>query len=194
MSTSFPSFSLHQMEVGCRLCKCVRVYLCMGWRGVGGVEVWVTNKLLVSESMGKLLYNHYNGLWIYKIILGCTNISMCVYVTLHVWRYINSSTGWRFSSHRVWNVDANNHTTFANRKIWWFSSHCVWNVHANNHTTFANIKICTFSSHCGWNVDANNHTTFANRKICTFSSHCVWNLDLYNIARLNTLGIICCIM
>ena len=29
----------------------------MGWRGVGGVKVWVIDKLLVSESKGEL-YSH----------------------------------------------------------------------------------------------------------------------------------------
>ena len=51
MSASFPSFSLHQMEVGCRLCICVRVYLCMGWRGVGGVKVCVIDQLLIDDRL-----------------------------------------------------------------------------------------------------------------------------------------------
>ena len=41
----------HQMRMGCRLCICVRIYLCMGSRGVGGVKVCVMDKLIVSESM-----------------------------------------------------------------------------------------------------------------------------------------------
>ena len=41
----------HQMGVRWGLCICVRVYLCMGWRGVGGVKVCVLNKLIVSEGM-----------------------------------------------------------------------------------------------------------------------------------------------
>ena len=62
MCASFPSFSLHQMEVGCRLCICVRVYLCMGWGGMGGVKVCVIDKLFVSEGMREFLNNRYNVL------------------------------------------------------------------------------------------------------------------------------------
>ena len=52
--------SLHQMGVGWGLCICVRVYLCMGWRGVDGVKVCVIDKLIVSDNRREFLYDHYN--------------------------------------------------------------------------------------------------------------------------------------
>ena len=48
------------MGLGWGLCICVRVYLCMGWGGVGGLEEFATDKFTVSESVREVLYNHYN--------------------------------------------------------------------------------------------------------------------------------------
>ena len=73
LSFSLVIFSpLHQMGVGWGLCICVRVYLCMGWRGVDEVKVCVIDKLcqIISESFYTIItmYIVYTAFKVYECV------------------------------------------------------------------------------------------------------------------------------